>query len=186
MTAYLVNYDIDGVPVAETWPIYEGAEPQGTPIEDAGIQRYVVTDADPVGTRLVFGEVIGSAEVSAGPQDSPEFREQLVELVIKPEIERRILAVASVLDQHNTVITVALAREYLAGGLTAGQRATLEAAMPAGVSVANFVTNAEALAIMIRDIKDVKGAALKAYARDLATTAEQLAALDATDEVWWA
>lgn len=151
-------------------------------INDAEVIRYLVecAEADLPGLRLAGGAVVQPGV------DTPAAREQIVASRVKPEIERRILQVASVMDQHNTKITVDLAREYLAGGLTAGQRATLEAAMPTGVTVAEFVTSATESAITIKRIKDVAGAALKAYVRDPGTPIEAVLALDATAEEWWA
>jgi hypothetical protein len=163
----------------QDWPF---PDPVGTVVDIAAVE-YVIEAEQPNVPQA--SQPVATDVTDLTPAQDAALRVSLL-TAAKREIERRLLEVASIMDQHNTAITVALARQYLAGGLPPESRATLESAMPEDMTVADFVTNAESQGILLRKIKDVHGKALKAFIRDPDTTAAQLVALDVTAAEWWA
>ena len=163
----------------QDWPF---PDPVGTVVDIAAVE-YVIEAEQPNVPQA--SQPVASDVTDLTPTQEAALRASVL-TAAKREIERRLLEVASIMDQHNTDITVGLCLRYLDGGLTTEDRATLEAAMPDGMTVADFVTNAESQGILLRKIKDVQGKALKAHIRNPATPVAELAALDVTAGEWWA
>ena len=180
MTNYVVQRANSGLIL--NWFEWGGDEAVGETVQLAGID-YVVEADQPNVPQMT--QPVASDVTDLTPTQEAALRASVL-TAAKREIERRLLEVASIMDQHNTDITVGLCLRYLDGGLTTEDRATLEAAMPDGMTVADFVTNAESQGILLRKIKDVQGKALKAHIRNPATPVAELAALDVTAGEWWA